>query len=199
LSILGKLVRVIELMKTILVSISILFVLSACKFEQLPQMTPASGIGSKENKLQEFARIYAMNNEFFIIQPGTPVYLPNFIMPASECNWMGVAGQVFDKNLVPISNLIIEVGGMLSGNEILFMTLTSSALEVGPGGYVITLANQAISSSGDISIRVRDLSGAQLSADVPFETYANCDQNLIIINFIESDQTSKVFFPAIYK
>ncbi len=53
----------------------------------------------------------------------------------------------------------------------------------GPGGYEIQLADGALASSQSLSIQVYDLQGNALSEAYVFDTYADCNKNLAIINF----------------
>ena len=41
------------------------------------------------------------------LQSVNPVYLQNFVHPEAGCNWMGVGGQVFDKQGDPTQNLVV--------------------------------------------------------------------------------------------
>ncbi len=47
----------------------------------------------------------------YIIQPSTPVYMRNFVHTAEACNWLGVAGQVFGPDEIPVTGLIVKVWG----------------------------------------------------------------------------------------
>jgi len=123
----------------------------------------------------------------FYLQEGSPAYITNFVYPNKACNWMGVAGQVFDANNVPVINLVIIIRGQLGGRTIDKIAVTGipEADVYGPGGYEIQLADQALESSGTLVIQVFGLEGIPLSNPAPFDTYNDCSKNLIIINFVE--------------
>jgi hypothetical protein len=54
----------------------------------------------------------------------------------------------------------------------------------GPGGYEIVLADAPAQTAESLSIQVFDLQGTALSEPVVFNTYDDCDRNLIVINFL---------------
>ena len=123
----------------------------------------------------------------FAVQAATPLYMENFGYPDAGCNWMGVGGQIFDKNGAPLLNLVVWIRGTINGTpvEVIALTGTTEGAKYGPGGYEAILSNTALKSNGDLSIQVLDLNGDILTEPLPFDTSDQCDQNLIIINFSE--------------
>ncbi len=121
----------------------------------------------------------------FTIQVGMPIYLQNFVHNEKGCNWMGVAGQVFDLNGSPLQNIVVAVKGTLNGLPVSFIALTGypATLAYGPGGFEVQLAQTVIASSNSLTIQLFDVNGKALSDQVPFTTYASCTTNLILINF----------------
>jgi hypothetical protein len=119
----------------------------------------------------------------YVPQPTFPVYAQNFAHPEKGCNWMGAAGQVFDKNGKPVTNLIVSVAGTLPTSSVDMLGLTGLAITYGGGGYEIVLSNQVVASSGSLFISVYDLAGNALTDAFPFNTVADCKKNLIIMNF----------------
>jgi len=121
----------------------------------------------------------------FAIQADTPVYTENFGYPDAGCNWLGVGGQIFDSDGEPIINLVIWIRGSI--NEVPFeaiaLTGTAEGAKYGPGGYEAVLNNAVLESSDAFSIQVLDLNGNILTEPYFFDTFEQCDQNLIIINF----------------
>jgi hypothetical protein len=122
-----------------------------------------------------------------VLQEGSPAYIPSRPFHADlGCNWMGVAGQVYAVNGAPVQGLIVEVGGLLGGKRIGDPTLiqaTGLATAYGPGGFEIKLADEPIESSSTLWIQVLDQAGLPLSEKVYFNTFEDCEQNLIIISF----------------
>lgn len=123
------------------------------------------------------------------IQSGTPKYILNFAHPSSGCKWLGVAGQVFDGDGKPMINKVIMVTGKIEENvvEIIGVSGVPEADIYGPGGFEIKIADHAFSSDKAFSIQVFDLDGIPISGLYPFDTYSDCEKNLIIINFLTAE------------
>lgn len=116
----------------------------------------------------------------YSLQPGNPVATRH---ATAGCTWMGVAGQVFDSSGSPVTTgLIISI----EGPGILLDGLVGAAPSYGDGGYEIQLADQPIESSDEYSIEVLDEDGDPQSDVILFDTYADCNRNLILINFVEN-------------
>ena len=118
------------------------------------------------------------------VQPNAPLYLQNFAHPILACNWLGVAGQVFNKSGKPLSNMVVVVDGLLLGNSQEQIGLTGKAVAYGKGGYELVLSNQAQASTSPLTITLFDLAGKALSDPFPFSSLADCNKNLILINFV---------------
>lgn len=119
----------------------------------------------------------------YSIQPETPVYLQNFAHPDKGCNWMGVAGQVFDKSGKPINQMVVIVSGRMNNKDIDLVGMTGLNSAYGPGGYEITIGNSAVVTTNALSITLYDLSGAEMTKPFTFSTYSDCSKNLVVINF----------------
>ena len=121
-----------------------------------------------------------------LLQPGSPAYIQNFAHIDAGCNWLGIAGQIFDKSSKPIINLVVNVKGKLGQTEIDKIALTGipEADVYGPGGYEIILAGKAENSQNTLMIQIFDINGNRLSNAMPFITYSDCKKNLIVMNFI---------------
>jgi hypothetical protein len=134
------------------------------------------------------------------LQPGTPRAIANFIQPDAGCNWMGVGGQAFDIHGQPVTFLVVEVGGTLAGADVFHLELTGNQTKLGPGGYLVTLSNRPIASSGSLWILLYDLAGQPLSNKIYFSTSQECDSNFILINFVEANPNliPRMYFPIIY-
>lgn len=119
------------------------------------------------------------------VQSNSPVYMQNFAHPELGCNWLGVAGQVFDKNGKPVENLVVVVDGTLNNQSIELLGLTSGSLasDYGIAPYEIQIASQVVASEGALSVALYDLNGNALSLPVTFNTYSDCTKNLVIVNF----------------
>jgi hypothetical protein len=96
-----------------------------------------------------------------------------------------VGGQAVDMGGGPVVGLIIQLGGVLPGVSIPdnTMSLTGVALDYGRAGYEFKLADRPITSIGTLWVQLLNQSGGPISEKVYFNTYDNCEQNLIIIDF----------------
>ena len=121
------------------------------------------------------------------LQSVNPVYLQNFVHPEAGCNWMGVGGQVFDKQGNPTPNLVVWVMGMVDGQVIeqVVLTGTTAGDSYGKAGYEAVLSTKPLNTENVFSIQILNLDGDVLSERVFFPTSDQCDENLIIINFVE--------------
>jgi len=137
------------------------------------------------------------------VQVGTPVETTNFLYPEAGCNWMGVGGQVFSLEGEPVTGLIVEVSGILDGQEVLYLALTGGSPVLGPGGFEIKLADQPVASEGALTLQLFDLSGEPQTPRVNFDTYAgegSCERNLILINYTEvAGERYEYIFPRLEK
>lgn len=120
----------------------------------------------------------------FIPQEDTPVYLSNFAHPSAGCDWMGVAGQVFDMDGREIQELTIILGNTLLVEEQISAARTGLAPAYGPGGYEIQISEKPFNSNNSLWVQVIDLAGNAVSEKFFFDTFEDCNQNLILINFI---------------
>lgn len=140
----------------------------------------------------------------FTIQAGTPAETVNFVYPEAGCNWLGVGGQVFNKERSPVNDMIVEVSGELAGESLVILSMTGETPQLGPGGYVIQLADKPIASQGTLWLQLYDLDGTPLANKYSFDTYDGefaCENNLIIVNFNEIifGLDNKVYLPQVFQ
>jgi hypothetical protein len=128
----------------------------------------------------------------YTLQPGSPLYLTNFVHPAAECAWTGVAGQVFDASGNPVKNLIVisGQGDLSSSNQ--WAAQTGLATDYGPGGYEIQIMDHVEDSTQAFWVQIVGQAGQPLSEQVYFDTFEDCARNLILVNFVASDAEQKV-------
>jgi len=122
-----------------------------------------------------------------VLHEGSPQYIPSSGWhPDLGCNWMGIAGQVIDINGAPVQGLIVEVGGTLKGKNIGNPTLlqaTGLATAYGDAGYEVKLADEPLDSNNTLWIQILDQAGLPMSEKIRFDTYNDCEKNLIIVYF----------------
>ena len=131
----------------------------------------------------EFWQPENFSGEYLFSVIGLPSYLRNFAHLDLGCSWQGVAGQVLDEYGLPVESMIIVVEGVYHGEEIETIALSGMAPAYGPGGYEITLSNTVVESSGALTISLFDLEGNLLYEPFPIDTYADCQRNLMIVNY----------------
>ncbi len=122
----------------------------------------------------------------FELQTGSPTYIPD----ERGCEHMGVGGKVYDLQGAPIVGLAVRVSGELAGVPIGPLdTLTGSAADrFGFGGYYFELSDTPTASEDTVLLQVLDSSsGLELSEHVSLTTYDNCEQNLVFVNWAQSE------------
>jgi len=122
-----------------------------------------------------------------VLHEGSPQYIPaTSFHPDLGCKWLGVAGQVIDINGAPVQGLIVELGGILAGENIgnpTVLQATGLARAYGDAGYEMKLGDEPVNSSGTLWIQILDQAGLPLSEKIYFYTFDDCQKNLIIIYF----------------
>ena len=123
----------------------------------------------------------------YIIDAKHPLYLDYNVIPNSlGCGFMGVGGQIFDKNNTPQKGLIIELGGTLQGLAVAGLAVSGTAQSYGLSGYELPIADGPIASSKTLYIQVRDQAGVPVSDKIFFDTFDDCAKNLILITFYQT-------------
>jgi hypothetical protein len=137
----------------------------------------------------------------FALQPGSPLGIANFVQPEAGCAWMGVGGQALDVTGLPVSSLVVEVGGSLQGVDVIHLALTGSNPTLGPGGFVIQLGTQPVASQESVWLQIKNLAGIAQTEKIYFPTFAECERNFILINFSEltASIVPRVFLPSILR
>ncbi len=117
---------------------------------------------------------------FFALQPGCPAYLANTVNTAG-CNWMGITGQAFSLDGLPILGLYVH----LEGGGLIVDAPTGGAPSVGPGGYEIVLSDHPIETTDTYRVQLRNASGQPLSDTYVIPTFGDCRRNWILVNFVQ--------------
>lgn len=116
-------------------------------------------------------------------QPDSPKFTTNFAN-TKACQWMGLAGQVFDnKTNGAVTGLAVRIGGQLSGIPFDLTSLTGSAPAYGPGGYEFVLSDHPIASTKTLWVQILDTAGVPLSDKIYFDTSDKCSENLVLFNW----------------
>jgi len=153
---------------------------------------------SSESQAVEIAVIG--NNYIYTVQLGSPVAMPNWSHPELGCNWLAVAGQLFGMDGAPDQGTVIEAGGTLVGQPILGLSVTGLIDLYGPGSYEMQLAEQTVASQGEVWVQVKGAAGESLSPKIYIDTFDDCTQNLIMLNFVQVEPYSgeyQLYLPLI--
>lgn len=119
----------------------------------------------------------------YVLLQGDPKTIPNIGQPLAGCNWTGVAGQALGIDGAPVIGVFIELTGTFNGQPVYHLTMTGLAPQYGPAGYEITLGERPLASKGTLTVQLLNQAMLPISEKVTFDTFDDCDHNLILINF----------------
>jgi hypothetical protein len=121
------------------------------------------------------------------VQKGSPAYLDNFAHLSDGCAWQGIAGQVFNSKKEPVTNLVVKVSGEWNGKKIASVGVTGmvAGLPYGPGSYEIVLGDKAVNSNATLYVQLFDEGQKPLTEPIAVSTQADCQKNLVILNFVK--------------
>lgn len=124
-------------------------------------------------------------------QPGTPTYLSAQTFNKG-CNWLGVVGQVLDAQGRPVAApFFVVVQGQVNGQTFNRIGYAGTAPQLGQvegqvSGFEVPLSDIPFNSTGLLTIQLFDLNtGLPLSPPVPFDTFADCERNAVLVNFVQ--------------
>jgi hypothetical protein len=101
----------------------------------------------------------------------------------SNCDWLGVGGTVEDLNKSPMLGVVIRVRGTLAEETVDLMTVSGVSQAYGKSGFEFTLGDLPIASEGSLWIQLLDAAGLPLSDPIYFNTSADCDKSLVLVQF----------------
>lgn len=157
--------------------------------EILPSATPevlvVPGTPSLSQPTQQPAEEGQKPRYAFELQTPPQALSASLYNPEHTCEWMGVAGRVFDNQARPVKGIRVALVGYLGVNRVDLLSLSGTALYYGPSGFEFTLASQPIASNQRLSIQLFDQSDLPLSPKIDFDTYAECEANLTLIDFVQ--------------
>jgi hypothetical protein len=105
------------------------------------------------------------------------------IRPGLGCNWLVIAGQVWDLQDAPVRGLRLHLHGELEGFRIDKFSQTGSAPDYGESGYEFLLENLVVDSRDALFIQLVDANGKPYSHPYALHTFNDCQKNLILVNF----------------
>ncbi len=119
----------------------------------------------------------------FVLQNDINAIESTLLKPNYGCNWIGVGGQVFDLQGRPVMGVRVWLRGTFNGKQVSLLSLTLESSPYGPSGFEFTLGDTPLNSTGKLSIQLLDQANIPISERVYFDTYEDCQKNLILINF----------------
>lgn len=119
----------------------------------------------------------------FALQNSINAIESSLIRPNYGCDWVGVAGQVFDLQGRPVVGVRVWLRGSYDNKRINLYSLTMESSPYGPSGFEFTLGEKPLNSVGQLSIQLLDQAGIPISERIYFDTFEDCQKNLILINF----------------
>ncbi len=119
----------------------------------------------------------------FALQNDINAIESSLIRPNYGCEWIGVAGQVFDLQGRPVVGVRVWLRGTYDGKRINLYSLTMESSPYGPSGFEFTLGDRPLNSIEQLSIQLLDQASIPISERIYFDTFEDCQQNLVLINF----------------
>lgn len=119
----------------------------------------------------------------FAIQNEPNTITSTIFKPDLECKWTGVAGQVFDLQGRPVKGIRVWLRGTFDNKSIDYLGLTLESSPYGPSGFEFTLGETPKNTTEKLYLQLLDQAGIPISDRVYFDTFEDCDKNLILINF----------------
>jgi hypothetical protein len=98
------------------------------------------------------------------------------------CQWQSIAGTVVDLAGKPIKGLAIRVAG--SNGNIDEVHYSGTALTFGESGFEVFLG--AIPREDQYTIQLLGRTGAPISDTIDITTRTGCDQNVVIVSFVQN-------------
>ncbi|MEK6223062.1 MAG: hypothetical protein N2D54_12530 [Chloroflexota bacterium] len=145
--------------------------------ELLPSATPFQIDGATATSV-------STGKPFFAVQPGNPTYLPH----SEGCGGMYVAGNVTNLNEEPMLFMTIRLTGTLNGASIgIEDALSGTSPQYAGGGYEIQVGDGAPeNTNASAFIQMLDQEGQPASDIIFFQTFDDCNKNLILVNFVQT-------------
>jgi hypothetical protein len=95
---------------------------------------------------------------------------------------MGIAGQVFNLSNQPLIGHLVH----LEGGGLNYDAVTGSKPAYGSSGYELPINDHAVQTTNVYRVQLRNQSNAPLSDTYVINTSSACNQNLILVNFVQN-------------
>jgi hypothetical protein len=104
----------------------------------------------------------------------------------SACDWMGVGGKVLDTDGKPLPIQTVQLGGSLNDKLVNRIMLSGYVPAYGASGFEFILGNHPVASTQELWIQLFDNTGKPLTEKISFDTYDDCNKNLVMIVFTKT-------------
>jgi hypothetical protein len=152
----------------------------------VPSETPIPLIVSVDNPTKVEPVVAQPSKDYsFVVQQGSPSAIAaSEFHQTSSCDWSGVAGQATSLNGEAVKGLFVQLGGSTPDGGIMEnLVMTGLAPQYGQGGFEITLSDKLFASTATLWIQLLDQQNLPLSDRIYFDTYNDCQKNLVIVYF----------------
>ncbi len=119
----------------------------------------------------------------FVAQNDPNAISSTIFKPDLECKWTGVAGQVFDLQGRSVKGIVVWLRGSFGGKTMNYQSVTLEGSPYGPSGFEFTFGDTPRDTSGDLYLQLADQAGIPISDRVYFDTFSDCEKNLILVHF----------------
>lgn len=113
----------------------------------------------------------------YILRDDEIEYVSNFANDAG-CDWMGVAGQVFNAASEPVTGLYVHV---MDGESFDIRVKSGDTPAYGDSGWEVYLDDHPVERTYTVQLELED--GEQISEAVSVQTTDSCDMNLVLLVF----------------
>ena len=114
---------------------------------------------------------------------GDPELLSSdLLLPNLGCDWLVIAGEVWDLKGEPVIGLTLHLFGEIGGVEVDQQVVSGSAITYGESGYEFRLEGLVVNSWDTLFLQLVDTNGLPLSNPYGLRTYDDCQKNMILVN-----------------
>jgi hypothetical protein len=158
----------------------------------LPQPTVNIASEIASTATQQFTKTPAPPTATLRSGPWFSIYGSVTSIPATDknpdvgCTWLGIGGVVADRSGNPLYGVTLALTGSLDFTTYNQTTQSGAAPQYGEGGYEFYLGGALTASQGSLYIQLIGDNGQPISDPIAITTFSDCERNLTLINFYQS-------------
>jgi hypothetical protein len=146
--------------------------------------TPANSIINPQNAQPAIVQPMTTltGDKPFTISEAGVLYTPN--SNGRGCNWSSIGGTVTDRTGQPLNGYAIQIIDIEEPTRLNVVVTSGSSLNFGAGGFELALG----STPRNRSYRIQLFDSANNAVSEPFQIFTReaCDQNVAVVNFIQT-------------